>query len=990
MPGRRTLLFVLFTISGFAGLIYESLWTHYLKLFLGHAAYAQTLVLGLFMGGMAIGAWLASKWSGRWRNLLRAYAIVEVLVGVAAIAFHDTFIAATEIAYTSWLPAAGSEAFAFAIKWALAAALILPQSMLLGMTFPLMSAGLLRRHPERPGAAISLLYFTNSLGAAVGVLASGFVLIDRLGLPGAMQFAGFLNIALAIVVWCIAPGPDGTRPAAATKTVAGDHQVLILLGVALLTGAASFIYEIAWIRMLSLVLGASTHSFELMLSAFILGLALGGLWIRWGIDSLAKPLVFLAGVQIAMGLLALGSLPLYDAMFDLMQSIVRALAKTEGGYGLYLAASHAIALAIMLPATFCAGMTLPLITYTLLRDGHGEQTIGRVYAANTLGAIVGVAFAAQIGMPLLGVKGLVIAGAGLDVALGIALLLSAGANWRYVTTACAMVVFGVIALGSSLDPYKLASGVFRRGDLFTKEDSNLIFYRDGKTTSVALLKIGDDLSLRTNGKSDGAINMNEAGPRVSDEMTMVLTAAIPFAHRPAATEVAIIGIGTGLTTHAMVAVETVQRVETIEIEPFMAAAARHFAPRNSNSFGDPKSHIVFDDAKTHFSTANRRYDIIISEPSNPWVSGVSSLFTREFYRHVKRYLKPEGVLTQWFQMYEITPELVASVLRAIGEEFEDYAIYAANDGDLLIVAGSSNTFAKPLYDVFQSPALTAELRRVHVRTIGDIELRRIGGKKIMAPFFATYGVPANSDFHPYLDLHAARHRFMQSSARDLTQFGQDGVPVIAILEGVRPERRPISYAGDDYLKAIELARRGAHAHEFLAGAGYPEPRGIPAQLQKDLELLRLRGLDCLDSERSDIWRQSAYQVARLVNSSLTSTAATAIWQRIEQSPCMKRLEHEDRDWFSLYSAIGRRDTTAMAAIGKRLLKSPDPLKSGQVQYLLTAALTGAIAQNEWDQAVDLWNKYAQTAAGTSIDMNLRVLYGQIAAAGRSSAVAPLK
>lgn len=438
-------------------------------------------------------------------------------------------------------------------------------------------------------------------------------------------------------------------------------------------------------------------------------------------------------------------------------------------------------------------MTLPLLTFALLRDGHGERSIGRVYAANTLGAILGVAFAAQIGMPLLGVQGLAIAGAGLDVALGVALLISANANWRY--TALAAILFGAIALGSSLDPYKLASGVFRRGDLFTKEDATLLFCRDGKTTSVSLLKIGDDLSLRTNGKSDGAINMNETGPRVSDEMTMVLTAVIPLAHRPTASAVAIIGIGTGLTTHTMVAAETVQHVETIEIEPFMAEAARRFAPRNANSFADPKSQLVFDDAKTHFSTANRQYDIIISEPSNPWVSGVASLFTREFYRHAKRYLKPDGALTQWFQMYEITPELVASVLGALGEEFEDYAIYAANDGDLLIVAGSAGTFATPLFDVFQSPGLATELRRAHVRTIGDIELRRIGGKKIMAPFFATYGVPANSDFHPYLDRHAARHRFMQSSARKLTKFGQEGVPVITILEGVRPARRAISLAG---------------------------------------------------------------------------------------------------------------------------------------------------------------------------------------------------
>ncbi len=165
----------------------------------------------------------------------------------------------------------------------------------------------------------------------------------------------------------------------------------------------------------------------------------------------------------------------------------------------------------------------------------------------------------------------------------------------------------------------------------------------------------------------------------------------------------------------------------------------------------------------------------------------------------------------------------------------------------------------------------------------------------MAPFFATFDVPANSDFRPFLDLHAARHRFMQSTARELTQFGQEGVPVIEILEGPRPERRPISFAGDDYLKAVDLARRGAYAREFLMSDGFPEPRAIPTQLQKDLELMRLRGIDCRDSERSDIWRQSAYQIARLVNSALTSREATEVWTRVETSPCLTVLAEQDHD-----------------------------------------------------------------------------------------------
>src|SRR6195256_5952113 len=405
---RRT-LYSIFTISGFSGLIYESIWSHYLKLFLGHAAYAQALVLALFMGGMAIGSWLCSRWSGGWRNLLRGYAIAEGLIGLAALSFHPIFVAATDAAYTSILPALGGEIPAMLFKWTLAGLLILPQSVLLGMTFPLMSAGLIRRYPAAPGESLAMLYFTNSLGASIGVLASGFVMIEKLGLPGTVQGAGALNLALAAAVWLLAGGaeqPMRVRPDAGRgpETTAPFR---LFLAVALLTGAASFAFEIGWIRMLSLVLGSSTHSFELMLSAFILGIACGGYWVRRRIDSIADPVRFLGVVLTVMGLLALATLPLYGQMFGLMRVVIQALARTDAGYALFLASSHGIALAVMFPATFCAGMTLPIITFALLRGGQGEKAIGAVYSANTLGSILGVFFAAHLAMPLLGLKGLI-------------------------------------------------------------------------------------------------------------------------------------------------------------------------------------------------------------------------------------------------------------------------------------------------------------------------------------------------------------------------------------------------------------------------------------------------------------------------------------------------------------------------------------------------------------------------------------------------------
>src|SRR5438874_513347 len=267
----RGALYLVFTASGFAGLIYESIWTQYLKLFLGHAAYAQSLVLAVFMGGMAAGAAWCGRRSARMANPLTAYAVVEALVGLAALAFHAVFVALTDWSYDAVLPALANEWLALGAKLGVSCLLILPQSVLLGATFPLMSAGLVRAQPRAAGEALAMLYFTNSLGAAAGVLVSGFVLLAALGLPGTLRVAGAMNLVIAVVVTLLARPVRFPPVAPASRAEGGVH---LLLAVAFFTGLASFIYEISWIRMLSLVLGASTHSFELMLAAFIFGLAL--------------------------------------------------------------------------------------------------------------------------------------------------------------------------------------------------------------------------------------------------------------------------------------------------------------------------------------------------------------------------------------------------------------------------------------------------------------------------------------------------------------------------------------------------------------------------------------------------------------------------------------------------------------------------------------------------------------------------------------------
>jgi spermidine synthase len=956
----RAAFYVIFTASGFAGLIYESVWTHYLKLFLGHAAYAQSLVLAVFMGGMAAGAAYCGRLSVRLANPLAGYAIAEAAIGLAALLFHPVFVWVTDWSYDRLLPGLGSEWLALGAKLAVSCLLILPQSVLLGMTFPLMSAGLVRAHRSSPGESLAMLYFTNSLGAAAGVLTSGFVLIAWAGLPGTLHTAGVLNLAIAGVVWFLA---HPARHAPVESTSASQGIFSLLIGIAFFTGLASFIYEISWIRMLSLVLGASTHSFELMLATFILGLALGGLAVRRRADAAGEPARLLAWVQVAMGLAALATLPVYDFTFSLMEALLKGLARSETGYTLFNVSGAAIAALVMLPATFFAGTTLPLITAALLRRGAGEAVIGQVYAANTLGAITGVLVAVHLGLPQLGLKGTLIAGALVDVALGLALLkfLRLSRGLAYAGAICA-ALFLAVGIGVELDVHKMTAGVFRHGELLNSREASILFAKDGKTATVHLVKYADATSLRTNGKSDGSINMDAAGQRGTDEITMVLTAALPLALKPDTRTAAVIGIGTGLTTHTLLQSLDIERVETVEIEAAMAEASRGFMPRNSGAFADPRGVILIDDAKSFFSTRRRSYDLIISEPSNPWVSGVSSLFTREFYRRIRRHLNPGGMLVQWIQLYEIDASLVATVLGALGAEFPHYAVFAASDYDLLIMAADTPLPRQAQARIFEHPGVAKELWTVHVLNAGDLDARYLGSRATLEPMFESYGMPANSDYVPVLDLNAARHRFMEKSAADVVALLNADLPLLELVEPDRSRHavNPL-FRGAYAFDRVENTRLAWYARDFLLRPRPPVAESVPRQLQKDLELVKLRLIECRDPAGLDVWTHSALRVAAALNPYLSFDDLAPVWARIMGSACYGALDEFQRRWLALFQAVGARNAARMAELATPLMATERPLVADAREYLLLAAMTGYVASGERANALELWKKYGEGA-----------------------------
>jgi predicted membrane-bound spermidine synthase len=314
---------------------------------------------------------------------------------------------------------------------------------------------------------------------------------------------------------------------------------------AFLSGAASFMYELGWIRMLSLVLGSSTHSFELMLSAFIFGLAFGGLYVRRRIERIRDPVAYVACVMVAMGALAALTLLAYNLTFDFMAWFLRTFARTASGYVAFNVISQLIAALIMIPATFCAGMTLPLLTHELMRRGTGERAIGTIYSANTLGAIVGVLLTIHLLMPLIGVKGVILGGAGIHMALGLSRLL---ASRRYPsrTSAIAMAacigVFGFAVFVVNLDPLRMTSGVYRTGSATLPEGATVTYLRDGKTATISLVEQAGTVTIATNGKPDAGIQMGP-GQATVDESTMVLAAAIPLSMHPHPARAANIGFG---------------------------------------------------------------------------------------------------------------------------------------------------------------------------------------------------------------------------------------------------------------------------------------------------------------------------------------------------------------------------------------------------------------------------------------------------------------
>ena len=801
-----------------------------------------------------------------------------------------------------------------------------------------------------------------------------------------------MNIVAALIVGLIArrheremraaePVPTvAETPASHAAAVAGRGAYVLppLLVVACGTAVASFIYEIAWIRMLSLVLGSATHSFELMLSAFILGLALGAFWIRNRADAIRDPIRFLGIVQWAMGAARRRDAALY-------LGVVR----VDGGGPRHRPTERERLSRIPgqplrhLPRSSCSrrrsapGTTLPLITRVLMLGAAGERAIGTVYAVNTLGSIVGVTLAGLLLMPLLGLKGLLILGAAIDIGLGIWLIAlgrrrkgdearrPAWAGNAIPSLAVPIVATGaviaLIALLARFDLTRITSGVYRHGVVAPEEAYTFPFYKDGRTATVSVRRTPDGfLTLATNGKPDASIELAwmdstsaEMGLRLTRDLaTQLLLPIITLAHVPRAQTAAVIGHGSGMSSHVLLGSPHLKEVVTIEIEPEMIRASRLFRPANGRVFNDPRGSFIIDDAKSYFASSGRKFDLIVSEPSNPWVSGVSGLFTVEFYERVKQQLADSAVFGQWLHLYELNDGLVTSVLAAIDRVFPAYEIFFTSNSDILVVA-SKGRLRAPDWSVVSYRGIADDLERAVPLLPEVLESLRLAGRDVLHWMVLLSGQP-NSDYFPTLDLGAERMRFMRESANGYIGLSEGRFDVVAALAG-RP--RGFGSLGVTPTPEIPRPRALALSTRVRAVRSLPPEQAIAVPRDDDLReaLSRSEQLDLILSSGHEPgdwfeWMRAALAVDDDLHAGTAGVADTAFYERLRGFATRHGAPAEARTAIDFLEGISAWDWPKAAVAAKLLVATsdsaawlPDPLlrNGGVVAHIKVGDVAGA-------------------------------------------------
>jgi spermidine synthase len=801
------LFLVLYAASGAAALVYEVTWTRLLALQLGHTVAAASTVLAAFMGGLALGAWLAGYTSAA---SLRAYAALELLVAATALLLPLALTSATPALAWAYADGAAPARFAIVRVVISLALLGVPAAAMGATFPIAAAWLASHDKGRASFSGAGSLYASNTAGAALGALAAGFWLIPTLGLRGTTWVGVGLNIAAAAgALWLSTksktaepveiaekvplkkPKNKSQRAPRSLRFPVAPAPVLACVAAAI-SGCAALIYEVSWTRLLALVIGPTTYAFATMAAAFISGLAIGSAIGARIARRVSRPAVWLAAMLVVSSVAA--SAAAWYAAARLPLRVAAEVADPAAAFGPVVATQAALVGLLLLPMTLALGATFPLALAAAGPGVSAGREAARVYASNTLGAIAGSLVAGFALIPRLGLQSTFqwtsIAGAAAGATCLAAALrkptrplestnarkhsstlrepqgrpepprrttgsgqgpaVSDVKQWFRGQTVLSAVIVAVAAVAAVIslppwDPQLLSSGAYKYAPYIGAADldvglraGTLEFYKEGAAATVSVRRLAGVRALSIDGKVDASNG--------GDMLTQRLLGLLPVALHGRAHDICVIGLGSGVTLGSALAPGDVRHADVVEISPEVVEASHLFDRENGSVLAHPAVRLIVGDGRSHLLLTPRKYDVIISEPSNPWMAGVATLFTREFFEAARARLAPDGLLCQWAHTYDISQEDLQSIVRTFASVFPQGTMWLIGEADLLLIGGPGHDVRSRLDGLparLRHPSTAGMLATVNVRATdapfdllslykgGPDELNRYGGNAVI-------------------------------------------------------------------------------------------------------------------------------------------------------------------------------------------------------------------------------------------------------------------
>jgi spermidine synthase len=790
-----------FILSGATGLIYEVLWARMLGLVFGATTFAISAVLAAFMGGLALGSAWAGKLATRIKRPLRAYGVIEIGIALYAIAVPLLFRGIDYLYAFIW-EQFHPGFYAFSLwRFVLSCLVLLVPTTLMGATLPILSAALLRS-PEHKPTAVTRLYTCNLVGAILGTIAAGFFLLPTFGVRLTIITAAAINFVVGLFAIVIdrrdersperdaiaeeakilkasdvadAPAseeelrsPQPNPPSAIRHSPSQSFWLLC----AVVSGFVTISTQVAWTRVLTMVIGSSTYAFSIVVALFLLGLA-GGAYIVASKKMTANLRRSIMNVELATAGALLLSIWMTNATPGLLIELGTSL-QINSWLGLLSLQLLIAALLIFVPAILM-GMVMPLVLVWASETGGDASVrrVGRSYAVNTLGAIAGAFITGFILIPKISTRATILFAATLclilaglayrpsrkDVDIDLRRSLAAGA------TAALIALLLIIAPKMNLDDLSIGAydGLVRvlaksRGSVGETakpgpDIHRLLLYREGPTATVS---VRDDWGIRSM-----AVNGRTNASDRDDMPTQVILGQLPILVAPRTENALIVGYGSGVSVGSILQSE-VKMVECVELEPTAIEAGEYFNHVNNQPLTDARLRLIIDDARTYLRVNQTLYDMIVSEPSHPWVPGVANLFTQEFFELGRSRLKEDGVFVQWVQIYQLSTESLRSVLATYRSVFPHVLMFrvegAAKGKDLILVGSRQPLTLERIGERMQDERVAKELSRIKINAPADLESWFVCDETQLAP--AVDGAVINTDDNMRVENRAPREAFL--------------------------------------------------------------------------------------------------------------------------------------------------------------------------------------------------------------------------------------